>query len=117
MAEILESPPEGLPAGRGTGRHTAPRDLLAVPYEQRGLFEGDAADAGLGVARAMGYGFLVTSRPVGKIRVRLEPTGDKPLSIHSLLNTLNGQLKKHGAVLGVDSINRRLILAGPEGGR
>jgi hypothetical protein len=87
---------------------------LAKPFAFGGTFEGPASDAALAISKALGYGLAVKNAQAGAITVTVGPSG-QGRSVLWLIGDLNRQLKKNRASIGVDAINRRLILSGPEG--
>jgi hypothetical protein len=108
VAERLEDP--SYPGGAGASGKRRKADVLSLPYELSGTFAGEAGAAALGLSEAMGYGLVVNGRTAGKIQVVLRPAPAGKKTIGDLLREINNQLGKENARLGVDLINRRLVL-------
>jgi hypothetical protein len=83
---------------------------LNRPYALYGRFEGRVSEALMAVSASLGYGLAVESPAWGDLMVVIEPSGGEA-TIFSLIKDMNRQLKKRGAVIGVDAINRRLTLS------
>jgi hypothetical protein len=103
------------PLGGGPGEGEAGASLRR-PYALGGTFEGTASEAVMGLAQALGYGFSVKNAQAGRLRVTIAPS-DRPRPIFWLIGDLNRQLGEGRAYIGIDAVNKRLILSAPEGER
>jgi hypothetical protein len=63
----------------------------------------------------MGYGCVISGAGAGRARVALGPSAGGRRML-DLIRDLNSQIGPAGAVIGVDAVNRRLVLSAPEGG-
>jgi hypothetical protein len=104
MAEKLESP------DRRLGRS----GVLSWSYVFSGEFVGEASEAVRALSAAMGYGFLLADADAGQKEVVVKSTGQERPTVGDLLKDLNRQLKPHQAFLGLDVVNRRLVLTATE---
>jgi hypothetical protein len=83
---------------------------LSRTYYLSGEYNGKAAETLMGVSRAMGFGLWVQDQAAGAIDLSLTPKPGE--SLLSLLADINRQLKPQGAAVGVDVLNRVLVLSG-----
>jgi hypothetical protein len=108
LAERLESP---LGEAERAGGLKGPLGTVHV-IEAR--FEGPVSEALLSISASLGYGLSIDGPAGASIAVVIEPA-QEGRTLFKLIKELNRGLKPHGAVIGVDIINRRLGLRG--GGR
>ena len=104
QAERMESP---LGEGERAGGQGGPLSRL---YFLNGRFEGRVSEALLAISASLGYGLSMTGPAAGDLIVAIEPA-PQGAAIFSLIKGLNRQLSSHGAVIGVDIVNRRLTLS------
>jgi hypothetical protein len=103
LAEKMESP-------LGESEKTGGRGgILTRTFFLEGRYEGRVSEALLAVSAAVGYGLTVENQQSGDLVVAIEPKTE-PATVMSLIKELNRTLKPSGAYIGVDVINRRLVL-------
>jgi hypothetical protein len=107
MEEKMKSPYRGYPTSSQADEPMGLTYLLSVS------FDGTAAEAVMGLAQAMGYGFVVKNDRAGRLPVTINPT-EKERTIFWLISDINRQLKKERAFVGVDSVNKRLVISASE---
>jgi hypothetical protein len=83
---------------------------LSSSYHLSSDYIGNAAEALMGISRAMGFGLWVQDQKAGTIELTLISKDDDTLL--ALLADINRQLKPHGAAVGADVLNRVLVLSG-----
>ncbi|MDR2443501.1 MAG: hypothetical protein LBE31_08290 [Deltaproteobacteria bacterium] len=105
LDQKLESPLGELEKAGGKG------GVLTRKYVINGTFEGRASETLLAISSALGYGLTVENQRAGDLVVKISPEL-KGATILSLIKSLNQTLKPQGARIGVDSLNRRLVLSG-----
>jgi hypothetical protein len=90
-------------------------EVFDRPYVLSGNFEGPASQVVLALSGAVGYGFMVKNAKAGGLTVRIKESGlPAGRDMVWLIRDLNHQLKPHKAFIGVDAVNKKLILFGPE---
>jgi hypothetical protein len=107
---------ERVMAERMEGSFGRPGPVLGRAYALGGSFVGPVSEVVLGLSRAIGYGFVIKNARCGDLAVVIEPP-EPGRDVYWLIKDLNKQLKEHGAAIGVDTINKRLVLSASEDGR
>ncbi|MDR2386150.1 MAG: hypothetical protein LBE80_01020 [Deltaproteobacteria bacterium] len=86
---------------------------LSQVFVLDGVFVGAVSEALMGLAKALNYGLVLKNARAGRLFVTIGPSeGDR--TIVWLIGDLNKQLKKDRAVIGIDSVNKRLVLSASE---
>ncbi|MDR2302187.1 MAG: hypothetical protein LBF38_09130 [Deltaproteobacteria bacterium] len=86
---------------------------LGQAFVLDGVFEGPVSDALMGLSKALNYGLWVKNARAGRLFVTVGPSRGGQ-TILWLINDLNKQLKDDRAVIGIDSVNKRLVLSATE---